>query len=307
MIYHLYIGYGPVVRNAPDEGSFATREAANEVYTLCGSGYNKTSFYWFFEHFDTPSIFSPLNRGTGFSKRYNKMHIMHPENYFLSVARFLGEIIGFGNLRMDDRSSVRYVLGIVRHEPARLPAHSVLRLRLYEFEEADIRIAASECMDYLVAGLDTTTMCSASSCTTSPLRSSSTTVCTPDCANALRRTRRSSLGTSTRSTVHGDTLPKGTIVSCQPYTLPLLSTRVFPDADVLERWLEPEGAAEPNGLFFAFAAGGGGIGKSFAFFEMKLLFKDVYSAYRTRVTPGMTISMEVNDQVVSNHLHSITE
>lgn len=39
--------------------------------------------------------------------------------------------------------------------------------------------------------------------------------------------------------------------------------------------------------------------RSFALFEMKLLLRDVYSAYRTRVAPDMTASMEMDDQVVS--------
>lgn len=53
-IHALHVKYGPVVRVAPDEVSFATREAAKEIYTSGGSGYDKTSFYRLFEHFDTP-------------------------------------------------------------------------------------------------------------------------------------------------------------------------------------------------------------------------------------------------------------
>ncbi len=55
-IHDLHVKYGPVVRVAPDEVSFATREAAKEIYTSGGSGYDKTSFYKLFEHFDTPSV-----------------------------------------------------------------------------------------------------------------------------------------------------------------------------------------------------------------------------------------------------------
>ena len=62
----------------------------------------------------------------------------------------------------------------------------------------------------------------------------------------------------------GVRLPGGTIVSCQSYTLHRLDTEVWPNPDEFlpERWLAPEGAAERNQLFFAFATGGRGcIGK----------------------------------------------
>ena len=50
-IHDLHLKYGPVVRVAPDEVSFATREALKEIYTSGGSGYDKTSFYSLFENF----------------------------------------------------------------------------------------------------------------------------------------------------------------------------------------------------------------------------------------------------------------
>ena len=65
-------------------------------------------------------------------------------------------------------------------------------------------------------------------------------------------------------TIDGVALPEGTIVSCQPYTLHRLDEGVFPNPEeyVPERWLEPEGETERNQLFFAFATGGRGcIGK----------------------------------------------
>ena len=40
--------------------------------------------------------------------------------------------------------------------------------------------------------------------------------------------------------------------------------------------------------------------RSLATLEMKLLLRDVYSAYRTRVAPDMTASMEPDDQVISS-------
>ncbi|EIW52300.1 cytochrome P450 [Trametes versicolor FP-101664 SS1] len=406
-IHALHVKYGPVVRVAPDEVSFATREAAKEIYTSGGSGYDKTSFYRLFEHFDTPNIFSTLDRGTHadvkkrFAERYNKTHIMRPEvsavvqehvdafvekcaesagrsvdvylllhcfaldgitghmfhpnglhsltnprdfammeeltyptlikeqyfrYYFPSLARFLGKTIGFGNLRTDGLSSVRYVLDTVRSAP--VSPHTLLdKLRLYESKDADLTLAASECMDHLVAGLDTTgdalcfLMHHLSLPASQPLQDrlraelhSNPAAALDDllyldalvkeglrvfCPVPMALPRLVPAG---GSTIDGVALPGGTIVSCQPYTLHRLDARVFPDADafVPERWLEPEGAAERNGLFFAFAAGGRGcIGKNFALFEMKLLLRDVYSAYRTRVAPDMTASMEMDDQVVS--------
>ncbi len=51
-IHDLHLRYGPVVRVAPNEVSFASREAAKEIYTSGGSGYDKSSFYSLFANFD---------------------------------------------------------------------------------------------------------------------------------------------------------------------------------------------------------------------------------------------------------------
>ncbi|KZT69584.1 cytochrome P450 [Daedalea quercina L-15889] len=96
-------------------------------------------------------------------------------------------------------------------------------------------------------------------------------------------------------------VPEGTIVGCQAHTLHRLDESVFPDPEAFipERWLEPEGAMERNQLFFAFSTGGRGcIGKHLALLEMKLLLREVYSGYRTRVAPEMTASMELDDQII---------
>ena len=50
-IHDLHTKYGPIVRIAPDEVSFATREAVKEIYTSGGSGYDKSPFYLLFENF----------------------------------------------------------------------------------------------------------------------------------------------------------------------------------------------------------------------------------------------------------------
>lgn len=67
-------------------------------------------------------------------------------------------------------------------------------------------------------------------------------------------------------TVCGYTLPAGSIVSCQAYSLHLLDKDVFPNAEKFlpDRWLQKEGEIERNRLFFAFASGGRGcIGKKY--------------------------------------------
>lgn len=64
--------------------------------------------------------------------------------------------------------------------------------------------------------------------------------------------------------IDGFFVPEDTIVSCQPYTLHRLHTDVFPDPDkfIPARWLAREGELERNQLFFSFSAGGRGcIGK----------------------------------------------
>lgn len=39
---------------------------------------------------------------------------------------------------------------------------------------------------------------------------------------------------------------------------------------------------------------------SLAVLEMKMLLKEVYSSYRTRVAPGMKASMEPDDQIIAS-------
>ncbi|KAI0775634.1 cytochrome P450 [Trametes elegans] len=86
-VHELHLQYGPVVRIAPDEVSFATYEAEKEIYSSGGSGYDKTSLYNLFKHFNTPNIFSTLERGPHaavkkrFADRYNKTHITRAEVY----------------------------------------------------------------------------------------------------------------------------------------------------------------------------------------------------------------------------------
>ncbi len=55
-IHGLHMKYGPVVRVAPDEVSFATPEAVKEIYTSGGSGYDKSPLYLLFTNFDTGCV-----------------------------------------------------------------------------------------------------------------------------------------------------------------------------------------------------------------------------------------------------------
>ncbi|KAJ5807784.1 hypothetical protein N7474_009053 [Penicillium riverlandense] len=102
--------------------------------------------------------------------------------------------------------------------------------------------------------------------------------------------------------IDGYFVPAHTIASCQPYTVHRLNEEVFPDPDRFypDRWLEAEGAADRNRLFFAFAVGGRGCtGKNLALVEMKILLREVYSRFQTTVAPDMTASMEIHEQIIS--------
>ncbi|CAL5869093.1 uncharacterized protein PFLUO_LOCUS3321 [Penicillium psychrofluorescens] len=104
-------------------------------------------------------------------------------------------------------------------------------------------------------------------------------------------------------TVCGYTLPAGSIVSCQAYSLHLLDKDVFPNAEKFlpDRWLQKEGEIERNRLFFAFASGGRGcIGKNLALVEMKTLLREIYSRFTTKVSVDMTGDMAIDDQIIAS-------
>jgi cytochrome P450 len=99
------------------------------------------------------------------------------------------------------------------------------------------------------------------------------------------------------------TLPGGTIVSCQPYSLHLLNTDVFPNPETFlpERWLDKEGDIERNRLFFSFSSGGRGcIGKNLALVEMKVLLREIYGRFTTTVAKEMTADMSIDDQIIAS-------
>ncbi|KAI1417733.1 cytochrome P450 3A13 [Hypoxylon sp. FL1857] len=61
-VHHLHQRYGPVVRIAPNEVSFASAEGVKEIYGSGGSGYDKTEFYNLFTVYGRRTMFSTLNK-----------------------------------------------------------------------------------------------------------------------------------------------------------------------------------------------------------------------------------------------------
>lgn len=61
-VHSLHQKYGPVVRIAPNEVSFASLEGVKEIYGSGGSGYNKTEFYDLFTVYGRRTMFSTLNK-----------------------------------------------------------------------------------------------------------------------------------------------------------------------------------------------------------------------------------------------------
>ncbi|GKT43692.1 putative sterigmatocystin biosynthesis P450 monooxygenase STCB [Colletotrichum spaethianum] len=105
-------------------------------------------------------------------------------------------------------------------------------------------------------------------------------------------------------TIDGYSIPEGTVVSCQAYSVHRINEEVFPEPDVFDpnRWMEATGDAERKRLMFAFANGGRGcVGKHLALAEMKTLLADIYSRYTTLPERSMTAeSMAMSDQLISS-------
>ncbi|EXJ77581.1 hypothetical protein A1O3_09808 [Capronia epimyces CBS 606.96] len=84
-VHDLHQKYGPVVRLSPNEVSYATVDAAKEIYLSGGSGYDKTPFYTLFTQFGTRTLFSTLPRADHsymkryLADRYANTNIMKPE------------------------------------------------------------------------------------------------------------------------------------------------------------------------------------------------------------------------------------
>ncbi|KAI0191269.1 cytochrome P450 [Xylaria flabelliformis] len=61
-IHQLHLRYGPVVRIAPNEASFASLEGIKEIYGSGGSGYDKTEFYDLFQVYGRRTMFTTLDK-----------------------------------------------------------------------------------------------------------------------------------------------------------------------------------------------------------------------------------------------------
>ncbi|CAG9949200.1 unnamed protein product [Clonostachys rosea f. rosea IK726] len=100
--------------------------------------------------------------------------------------------------------------------------------------------------------------------------------------------------------VDGDWLPEGTTVSCQPFSMHRMDESVFPAPDNFnpDRWLEEKRNADRNRLFFSFSAGGRAcIGRHLATAEMKTLLRDIYGQFRSTPADEMTADMTMDDQI----------
>ncbi|KAH8668137.1 cytochrome P450 monooxygenase [Tricladium varicosporioides] len=100
-------------------------------------------------------------------------------------------------------------------------------------------------------------------------------------------------------------IPGGTVVGCQAWSVHRLDKNIWRDAEefVPERWVASgsEAVASMNRLFFAFGAGARGCtGRHLAIAEIKILLREVYSRFRTRISPDMMGSMEMSDQIISS-------
>jgi hypothetical protein len=63
-VHALHERYGPVVRLAPNEVSFASAAAVKEIYNSAGSGYDKTDFYDLFTVYGRRTMFTTLDKET---------------------------------------------------------------------------------------------------------------------------------------------------------------------------------------------------------------------------------------------------
>ncbi|KAG5989218.1 hypothetical protein E4U43_004543 [Claviceps pusilla] len=103
--------------------------------------------------------------------------------------------------------------------------------------------------------------------------------------------------------IDGFFLPENTIVSCQAHSVHRINTDVFPEPEKFcpERWMGTEGDADRRRLLFSFSNGGRGcVGRHLAIAEMKILLRDVYSRYYTTPHASMTAeSMATSDQLMS--------
>ncbi|EPQ55074.1 cytochrome P450 [Gloeophyllum trabeum ATCC 11539] len=411
-VHELHKRYGPVVRIAPDEVSFATGEAAKQIYSVGGSGFEKTEFYDLFMNFGARNMFSTLTksehseRKRRMADRYAKKYVMQSgvlsgieERARMFVKKVLQECAAqkcvnvyvplhcyaldgithhlfhpFGTHAVEDDEDLKMMQELSYHDslksrviqhryprlhsllsnlanpfratkkPDRASAyvlencttakaaavadHTVLSKLQARKDTVPILEMASECMDHLVAGIDTTGdgLCFLLWQLSRPesgaiqdklraelLRNPATPVDELPYLEAVVKEGLRCYSPIPMSlprrvpdggrVLEGYFLPAWTTVSCQAFTLHQLDTEVFPRPGefIPERWLEQDRREERNKLFFAFASGGRGcIGRNLALMEMKILLKEVYCTYRTTLSPDMTASMEISDQIIAS-------
>lgn len=85
-VHELHKRYGPVVRLAPNEVSFASAAAVKDIYGSAGSGYDKTDFYNLFTVYGRRTMFSTLNKENHahrrriLADRYANTNVMKPSS-----------------------------------------------------------------------------------------------------------------------------------------------------------------------------------------------------------------------------------
>ncbi|EMD39904.1 hypothetical protein CERSUDRAFT_150666 [Gelatoporia subvermispora B] len=245
--------------------------------------------------------------------------------YMPTLAAILSRLKSRRHRRGDNAAS--YVLERVRDHAETEPFTVLRKLKARRDVIGDLSIA-SECMDHLAAGIDTTgdALCflvhHLSLPESAPIQrklhdelvnhSGDTFDDLPyldavvkeglRCFTSIPMSLPRKVPRDGR-TIEGVFIPANTIVSCQAYTLHRLDEEVFPNPEEFqpERWLESTGVTARNQMFFTFSAGGRAcIGKHLAMLEMKLLLQTIYSSYSTKVCEGMTASMELDDQIISS-------
>ncbi|KAK1637497.1 cytochrome P450 [Colletotrichum phormii] len=190
------------------------------------------------------------------------------------------------------------------------PAPFTLLSRLQDKRESgssvnqmDATDIAAECMDHMVAGIDTTEIRENPDVSFDKLSYLDAVVqeglrCYPAIPMSLPR-----VVPPGGKTIDGYFVSEGTIVSSQAYSVHRNNDAVFPNPDTFspERWLSPTGEAERKRHMFAFAHGGRGcVGKHLALAEMKILLRGIYGRYSTVPDPSITPeSMRSHDEIIS--------
>ncbi|ELQ42119.1 cytochrome P450 monooxygenase [Pyricularia oryzae Y34] len=345
-IHKLHLKYGPTVRLSPSEASFTGPDAVREIYGSGGSGYEKTEFYDLFTVYGRRTMFSTLDRESHarrkrvLADRYANTNVMKQPalSGIAERARRFAELcqgsVG-GSLDIYPRATPladKFVLDTsaqTHASPFTLLDRLHQRKNGGDLEQIDI---AAECLDHMVAGIDTTgdALCflmyqlSLPSSATFQRKLQAELAANPDhdetpfdklpyldaivqeglrCFPAIPMSLPRYVPSGGRH-VDGYFMPEGTIVSCQAYSVNRINGDIFPHPETFnpDRWLEVEGDATRRRCMFAFSHGGRGcVGKHLALAEMKLLLRDTYSRYSTIPDSKMTDdAMAMSDQIISS-------